>query len=86
MTLNPGSSLAPHWKKKLLYNAPGLRADVIYDPIATDRIIDWLFGVASGSVRAPVSKPGYGEWNQPLNLCLLEFIMKQKPVKEKEKA
>lgn len=39
---------------KLLQNSPESFAEVIYDLIATDRVIDWLFWLPFGSIRAPI--------------------------------
>lgn len=47
----------------LLLHGPESFASVIYDLIATDRVIDWLFWLPLGFVRAPISKLGYRKWN-----------------------
>lgn len=49
------------WIPALLQDSLESFAVVMYDLIATDRVIDWLFWLPFASVRAPISKPEYRE-------------------------
>lgn len=49
------------WIPELPQDSPKSFASVMYDLIATDSVIDWLFWLTFASVRAPISKPEYRE-------------------------